>query len=179
MNTTLRNQRERLLIIVAAVSVLLLGLNTFVLNPLVRTWKARAVRMGELRASLQKSAVLLDREGMIRERWTQMKSQALPGNVSVAENEVLKAVDRWAQESKISFTSLKPQWKRNADDYMALECRADAFGSMQAVTRFLYNMERDPLALRVEDVEITARDTTGQQLSLAVKVSGLLLDGQQ
>ena len=58
---------------------------------------------------------------------------------------------------------------------MTLECRADAFGSIQAVTRFLYEVEKDSLALRVEAVEITARDNDGQQLTIGLQVSGLQL----
>ena len=50
---------------------------------------------------------------------------------------------------------------------------------MSALTRFLYEVEKDPLALRVESVEITSRDNDGQQLSLALQVSGLLLNPQQ
>jgi len=56
-----------------------------------------------------------------------------------------------------------------------LECRADGFGSIEAVSRFLYEIEKDNLPLRVESVEITARDNNGQQLALALQVSGLLL----
>ena len=58
---------------------------------------------------------------------------------------------------------------------MTLECRADASGSLSALTRFLYEIEKDPLALRIDSLEITARDNTGQQLSLNLQVSGLLL----
>jgi hypothetical protein len=62
---------------------------------------------------------------------------------------------------------------------MTLECRADAFGNMQALTRFLYDVEKDPLALKVEAVEITTRDNDGQELSLALQVSGLVLGVQE
>jgi len=44
---------------------------------------------------------------------------------------VLRAFDRWSQDSRISISSIKPQWKQAADDYMTYECRADAFESMQ------------------------------------------------
>ena len=58
---------------------------------------------------------------------------------------------------------------------MTLECRVDGFGNLSSLTRFLYDVEKDPMALKVEAVEITARDNDGQQLSLALQVSGLLL----
>jgi hypothetical protein len=89
----------------------------------------------------------------------------------------LKSVDNWTQDSGISFTSIKPQWKQNGDDYVTLECRADAFGDMSSLTRFLYDLEKES-AVRVEDVEISSRDNDGQQLSLGVRFTGLVLTGE-
>ena len=117
-----------------------------------------------------------NRERTIRSRWDGMRTNTLPNNVSAAVSEVLKAFYRWSQDSGISISSTKPQWKRNSDDYMTLECRAEAFGTMPALTRFLYELEKDPLPLKVEAVEISSRDNDGQQLSLALQVSGLLLN---
>jgi hypothetical protein len=90
-----------------------------------------------------------------------MRSHTLPDDVSEAENEVLKAFERWSEDSHISISSIKPQWKRIGDDYVILECRADAFGGIEALSRFLYNVEKDPLALKVETVEISSRDDNG------------------
>ena len=105
-----------------------------------------------------------------------MNTNTLPENVSAAENQVLRAFDRWSQDSQISIASIKPQWKQAGEDYMTYECRADAFGSLQAITRFLYEIEKDPMALKIESVEINARDNNGQQLSLGLQVSGLRLN---
>jgi hypothetical protein len=44
------------------------------------------------------------------------------------------------------------------------------------LTRFLYEVERDPLAVRVEAVELAARDNDASQLTLGLQVSGLLLN---
>ncbi len=167
--------REKLLLLGAALVVGLLVGDKLVLTPLTRVWTARSKAIADLTKSLNDGSVLLSRERDVRERWTGMTSNTLPANVSMGESIVLKAVDRWVQASQISFTSIKPQWKQNAEDYMTLECRVDAFGGMEALTRFLYEMETDPLAIKVEDLEITARDTAGQQLSLGVRFTGLML----
>ncbi|MEK7675178.1 MAG: GspMb/PilO family protein [Verrucomicrobiota bacterium] len=167
--------REKLLTLTAAVVIGLLIGEKLVRAPLARVWTERANRITLLTKSLSQGAMMLDREKIIQERWANIQSNALPANVSAAENAVLKSVDRWARDSRISFTSIKPQWKQNAEDFMTLECRADAFGSIQSLARFLYELERDPLALKVDELEITARDSEGQQLSLSVRFSGLLL----
>ncbi len=167
--------RQQLLAVLAIVAVALLAADKLLFSPLTSAWKARSTRIAELRRSVSQGALLLEREEAIRSRWDSMKTNTLPSNVSAAENEVLKAFDRWSQDSRISIASIKPQWKRTSDDFMTLECRADAFGSLSALTRFLYEVEKDRLALKVEAVEINSRDNDGQQLSLGLQVSGLLL----
>lgn len=170
------SNRQRVLGLAAAAGLALLIADKVVITPLIAGWKERSTRIAELTKSVAQGNLLIGRDRQIRERWDSMRTNTLPEDVSLAENEVLKAFERWSQDSRISVSSIKPQWKRSGDDYMTLECRADAFGSMQAVSRFLYNVEKDPLALKVESVEITSRDNDGQQLSLALQVSGLLLN---
>jgi len=170
------NNRQQMLAIVAAAGVVLLVANQLVITPLEDAWKARTARIVELRKAVTQGAQLRDRERNIRDRWNSVHTNTLPENISAAENEMLRAFDRWSQESRISIASIKPQWKQADDDYMTVECRADAVGSLQAITRFLYEIEKDPLALKIESVEINARDRTGQQLSLGLQVSGLRLN---
>jgi hypothetical protein len=168
--------RQQVLAFAAAAGVVLLVGDKLVLTPLTNSWKERTKRITELTKSVNQGSLLLAREENIRSRWDQMRTNTLPTSVSGAENEVLKGFERWSQDSHISISSIKPQWKRGGDDYRTLECRADAFGSIQALTRFLYDLEKDPLALKVEAVEITARDNDGQQLTLGLQVSGLQLN---
>jgi len=168
--------RQRALAIAAITAVALLASDRLLFTPLTRSWEARADRIAELKKDVIQGGMLLERERVIRARWSAMRTNTLPNNVSAAESAVLKAFDRWEQDSRISVTSKKPQWKRSGDDYMTFECRVDASGTLPALTRFLYEVEQDPLALKVESVEITSRDNNGQQLSLALQVSGLMLD---
>ena len=51
------------------------------------------------------------------------------------------------------------------------------FRKSRAVTQFLHKMEKDSMALRLESVELSSRDTEGQQISLAMQLSGLVLGG--
>ena len=169
---TIKN-REKLLVIAAIGAVAILAADSMILTPLARTWKARTARIVELRNSISKGVRLLDREKAIKMRWEDMKNHALSSDKSVAQNEVVKAVDRWAEDSKIHFTAYAPTWKSSAEDYSTFECRTDAYGTIDELTRFLYDMEKDPLALKIEDLQITSRDTGGQQLSLSVRFSGI------
>jgi len=175
MNLSFQN-RQQLLTIVALVAVALWAGDKLVLSPLMKSWKERSTRIVELRKSLLQGAQLLDRERSIRARWETMRTNTLPNEISAAEGRVLKAFDQWSQDSRISITSVKPQWKQNTDEFKSLECRVDAFGSLSTITRFLYELERDPLALKVDAVELSARDNEGSQLTLGLQVNGLILN---
>jgi hypothetical protein len=173
------DSRQKALAFVAIGAVALLAGDRLLITPLTGLWKGHANRISELRGNIGQGTSLLAREQAIRNRWDSMRKSALPTDASAAESKVLTAVERWTRASGITFTSIKPQWKQNADDYKTLECRVDATGDMESIARFVYELERDPLALRVEDLELAARDDGGQKLSLGVRFTGLVLTGEQ
>ena len=169
------NPRQQLLTIVALAALGLFVFDRFILSPVVKSLKDRTTRIAELRLNVIKGVQILDREKTVRTRWQEMSANTLATDNSQAEDQLLTAFDRWAQESRISISAIKPQWKHNSEDHLTLECRVDAAGNLAALTRFLYNIERDALALKVDAVEITSRDNNGSQLALGLLVSGLVL----
>jgi hypothetical protein len=168
--------RQQLLIIGAIVAIALFAGDQLVLSPLMKGWSARATRVADLRKKITDGKMLVQREQNIRSRWEQMSRNALPNNTSAAEQQVYKAIDLWAQNSGIAISAITPQWKHDSDDYMTFECRVDAAGDLGKLSRFLYSVERDPMALKLELVELGARDKEGQQLSLGLQLSGLVLN---
>lgn len=175
--------RQQLLIIVTVVAVALFAGDRLVLTPLLNMWKARAKRISDLRKDISRGNSLVQREQLpgqsIHGRWLQMTNNTLPNNTSAAEQQVFKAIDLWAQDTGVAISAITPQWKHDSDDYMTFECRVDAAGDLGKLTRFLYSVERDPMALKLELVELGARDKEGQQLSLGLQLSGLVLTAQK
>jgi hypothetical protein len=169
--------REKLLTLVALVAIALLAGDKLILTPLANSWKSRSARIAAVTMSINQGALLLDREDAIRDRWQEMQASSVSANSSLAEDEVRKAVQRWTERSRITFTSIKPQYRQSADDYGTIDCQVDANGDLQGLTRFIYELERDPLPLRVEQLDLTSRDATGRQLSLSVRFTALVLFG--
>jgi hypothetical protein len=174
----IKNRQQMLMWVAGIAFALLLG-DSLVFTPLVKLWKARSERLVELRKKVGDGEKLLQRDASLRSRWANMQTNALPVNASLAEQQVLTAFDKWSQEARISVNSITPQWKRDNDDHTTLGCRVDASGSVGTLARFLYNIEKDPMALKIESVEVTARDKEGQQLSLGLQVSGLVLNSTE
>ncbi len=168
--------RQQWLAWVAAGAVALLAADYLVLEPLVRSWKARTSELARLRQSVENGTRLVERGEGLRARWAFMQQHALTNAPSQAEDQLLKAFESWTRDSRVGVSAVRPQFKRGDDEHATIECRVDAFGNLGALTRLLYLIEADPLALRLDVVELTARDDRGEQLTLGLQVSGLLLN---
>jgi hypothetical protein len=171
--------RQQLLMIVAGVAFGLLLGDALVFSPLVKLWQTRSARIAELQKKVKDGDALLRRDAAIQTRWSQMRANTLTHNPSLAEQQVLGAFDDWSRKARISVNSITPQWKRENDDYTTLECRVDASGSVGTLRSFLFEMENNPMALKIESMEITSRDKDGQQLSLGLQISGLMLSSTE
>ncbi len=171
--------RQQWLMFAAVAVVAFFAADKLILTPLGNLWTERSKDIADLRKKVENGARLEQREQNLRSRWEQMRTNTLPNNASLAEQQVLRAFDRWSQDSRISITSISPQWKHDADEYMTLQCRVEAAGTLNTLSRFLYDVEKDPMALKLEIVELSARDTEGQQLGLGLQVSGLVLTSQE
>ena len=68
-----------------------------------------------------------------------------------------------------------PQWKSDSEEYKTLVCRVDASGTLWMLSRFVYDIEKGPIGLKLDSVDFTSRDTSGRQLSLGLQISGLVL----
>jgi Tfp pilus assembly protein PilO len=170
------SQRQQLLLVVAIAALVLLVGDRLVFQPLLKTWKDRSAEITQLKKSVEQSSQLLAREAALREHWERMRTNTLSSESSVAENQMLQAFYRWSQDSRITVNGIKPQWKHNSDDYATFECRVDAAGTLADITRFLFEIEKDSLGVRLDVVEITSRDDRGQQLTVGLQVSGLQLN---
>ena len=168
--------RQQVLLIVVLVMVGLWVGNEIVLSRVVRVWKARAAHIAELRVQLEQSRSLLQREQVVRSRWEYLRRNSLPPDASAAEQKFFQSVNKWAGDSGVVITAITPQRKRDAEDYTTYQARVEAKGNLPALSRFLFELEKDPLALKLEGVELAARDKEGRELALGLQVSALVLN---
>lgn len=171
------NNRQQLLSIFAVIAVALYIGDRIVFTPLTRMWKERSAEIAQLKKSVDQGTRLLDREHIIQDRWNQMRTNTLASDRTLAGNQVLGAFYRWSQESHITVGGVTPHWTSGAeDDYATYDCRVEAAGNLNQITRFLFELEKDPLAFKVDTVELTTRDDRGRELTLGLQLSGLQLN---
>lgn len=168
--------RQKLLIILSVTVVALFAADQLVRAPLYNAWQARASRVAALRNQVARGKMLLQRERGIHNHWDEMQRKSLTNNLSAAEQQLFRAIDSWAQDTGVIINAITPQWKRDSDDYITYECRVDTTGDIGRLSQFIYRAEREPLALRIEAVELGARDKEGKQLSLGLQLNALVLN---
>jgi len=170
----IENRQQFLLQLTVAVLALYVGVN-FILTPLGSWWSARQTQIKELRTKVQAGQQLIKRAPGIRKHWSEMQANALPASPSLAEQQLLKSVDEWSRSSGAEVTSLMPQWKNESTNYLTLTCRVETSGNLGTLSKFLYDLEQGPQALRLDSVELSARDKDGQVMTLSTEINGLAL----
>ena len=169
-----KNRQEFLVMLTVAAAALFVGVN-FIFTPLQGWWSARQKELNNLRDQVKTGKVMVAREKYLRSQWDDMRANSLPANPPDAEQKFLKAVDGWARDNNVDLTSIMPQWKNDSTNYMTLDCRVETSGDLSALTRFIYDIEKGPMPLRLDTVELSSHDNTGQQLTLGVEINGLAL----
>lgn len=170
----IENRQQFLVMLTVAAFALLVTVN-FILEPLGGWWSARQTQIRLLQTQVDEGRQIIRREDGIRSRWSSMRTNALPANTSLAEQNVLQALSEWARSSGVELTSVMPQWKSDSTNYLTLACRVESAGDLGTLSKFLYDLEKGPMALRLDAVELSSRDAAGQQMTMGLELNGLAL----
>lgn len=168
--------RQQLLIILTAVAAALLIGNTVIYEPLAKWWSARSMEIGNLKDKIRDGTAMINRDAITRGRWNDMRTNALPNNPSLAAQQVINALDNWAHSSGAGDDfNIMPQWNNDSTNYMTYNCHVQASGSLGTLSQFVYQIEKGPMPLRLNSMELSARDEYGRNLQLDLQISGLVL----
>lgn len=167
--------RENLLKLAAGAAVIILLGDSIVLQPLAAKWKDTGDQIADLREKYERGSQLTQRERNLQRSWRVYQRDDLDDNKSLAENQVLRAMENWMVDSGIKLTAIKPQWQNYDDRYNTYSIRLTADGSMQQCVSFIHKIENDPLPVKVEEVEFASRDKDGSNIALTLHISGIQL----
>ena len=170
----IQNRQDFLVKLTIVAAALFVGVN-FVFTPLQNWWSERQAQVRQLREKVKDGTQLIKSETRLRSRWEDMRANALPASTSQAEQQFLKAVDNWSRDSGVAITSISPQWKSDSTNYMTLNCRLETAGELGALSKFIYDIEKGPMAVRLDSVELSSHDNNGQIMTLGLEINGLAL----
>ncbi len=184
----MRNKREKLLLTFALLALVILAGDRLVLGPLINSWQTRAANIIQLERNVGYGNELLPREKSDTKKWERYWGVNLNSTNSVAEDEVLRAIENWTGDSGILLTSVKPQWQNHEYEFLGKEIaenktysyktydvRLVAEGTMREAVDFIHAIESDELPLKIEQLELASREKTGKLISVSVHFTGLQL----
>lgn len=168
--------RQQFLTILTLTVVGLLALDRIVSPPLMKLWNDSSKHIVTLKAQVKDGQTKQHNKDALRKRWTDIQAASLPNDTTAAEQELFNGLNRWTQFSGVTIMNIAPTWKQGNDPtYKTLDCRVDASGSLDRLSEFLYALETDPMALKVQSIEMTSKDANGMTINLGVQVSALVL----
>jgi hypothetical protein len=170
----IKNRQDFLVVLTIVAAGLFVGVN-FVLTPLQHWWSDRQAQVRQLREQVSEGHQLIRRDSVIRGKWADMQANSLPASAPDAEQQFLKAMDNWSRDSGATISSIMPQWKSDSTNYMTLDCRVEAGGDLNALSRLIYDIEKGPMPLRLDSVELSSHDNSGQVMTLGLEINGLAL----
>ena len=170
----IKNRQEFLVMVTIGVVVLAVVVN-FILPPIQGWWSDRQKQISDLRDKIKDGKVMIARDKFTRDHWNDMRENSLPASTPEAEQQFLKAIDNWSRDSSAEITSITPQWKSESTNYMTLNCRVEADGDLNSLSKFIYDIEKGPMPLRLDTVELSSHDNNGQVMTLGLDINGLAL----
>ena len=145
--------RQRLLLILAGSAIGLLVLDSLVIEPAIKIWRTHSQEIARLQTSVANGKNSIARAAQNDRVWKEMEANALPKDAAQAENEVYTALHRWADQNRVELPSERIGWKKGTNERNSLlEFRIDAAGNISSLSRFIYEIERSPMALRVDSI---------------------------
>jgi hypothetical protein len=175
-------RRERRLLIITLIVVLCWPLDALLLQPLL-AWQAQIERETRaLRLELQEVGVLLDNSHRIMVDWQRLQNAGLLDDAAAAGYRLQQTVTQAADSSGLRVASLggarhRPAEGESAFDSVQVSLRGE--GSCQQVLRFLRQLDRSPMPLRVDRCELQARDATKDLLDCSLTLSTRIVSEPQ
>ena len=168
-------KREKYIAIGVAGLVLVLGLNWGVVAYGERRDEIKK-QTDAAKAQLGQADYLFQRQQKMQKVWADMqKSGALKTDRTEAGNQLLNALRDWAQQSKVSEWTLKPERETQDGRFTQLTYHVTGNGPQRAMAEFLWRIETAPIPMRISEFTLTPKKEGEDAVQLQLSVSTLCL----
>lgn len=181
-------RREKLLAVATGIAVLVLMVDAFVVRPVAEAYQQLDQRRVAALDELREARSLMQARRGAQQRWREMAAGGLSADASVAESQVLHAMRSWSAEAGLNLASMQPERRaatgpaatagfetdrhreRDRETLREIDIAARASGSLEAVARFLYEIQTANVPIRVRRLRLSQRGEDGR-LSVELRTS--------
>lgn len=167
--------RERLIMILAGLAVAILIADRYVLGPIFEKRSQAAQLKQNLQADVEKAQSTLQRRKVIGKRWSQMQQDGLSGNIEVIEGLLFRRLEESSQRSRLLIDSIQPERLMKEGRIGQIEFMVSATGTMDAVTRFLWDIEMAEIPVKIDSLQLSSNNENATQMSLQLTLSSIYL----
>lgn len=171
------SRRERWCLLIACLMVGLWALDAWVLSPIWNAYQDDADEAQRLEQNVLAAKRLLRNAKMLRQEWSDRRKAGVTMGVSESETRLLSVLGSWAQKTGLHVSSMKAERREHPNDktMQVITCRVVANGTMEAMTRFLWDLETAGLPLRVELCQFSSADPTRNSVSIQIQLSTICI----
>ena len=169
------SKRERYIAIGTAALILLVVLFNFVLTPVMDARDRIGSERERLLTQLEQARRIFDRRDQLTDQWSEIRTGGLGTDPSAIESRVLNAVRQWSEDCGLPISTVKPDRGKGDGELREVFFSLALTGNMEAVGRFLWEVENCELPLRIKEFQLGSRGADGSDLSLQIKLSALYL----
>lgn len=174
------SRRERYIAIATFAAVGILGLDHYVLTPLMAASDTLDTQLAQTQQQLDKTQRLFASSRRKGQAWSDMQKQGLRRRDSAeAESQVLNSMRDWAQEAGMSLSSVKPERTEKEKEFQKSIFRATGTGGMAQISRFLWHIQTATIPIRINDLQISTRKEGTDDLTLQLGVSTIYLPNEK
>jgi Tfp pilus assembly protein PilO len=171
------SRRERIAAIITLIVVGALLVDKFALTPALKRLQQVENQKQELLAQINEARNLFERRRLMERKWKTMSSDGLQNDADV-ESRIVRALDKWSQDTRLTLTSVKPERLASDKGLKEITFVVAGRGRLDAVARFLWQVETAELPVKVKDMQLGSTSEAGDSMSLQLRLSALYLDAQ-
>jgi hypothetical protein len=164
-------KRQRYLALATVAVVVIFGLDRFMVGPLMAQKEQLDVSIAEQQQRLAAAQRTFTTSRRVSGQWNAMLAGGLKTDISEAESQILHAIREWAQGAGMALSSVKPERIEREKDFQKITLRATGTGTMQQVSRFLWQLQASPIPVRITDLQINARKEGIDDLSIQLGIA--------
>jgi len=172
------SRRERIAAIITLIVVGALLVDKFALTPALKRLQQVENQKQELLAQINEARNLFERRRLMERKWKTMSSDGLQNDADV-ESRIVRALDKWSQDTRLTLTSVKPERLASDKGLKEITFVVAGRGRLDAVARFLWQVETAELPVKVKDMQLGSTSEAGDSMSLQLRLSALYLGAQR
>ena len=171
------SKRERVIVLLTVIVVGSLLADKVVFTPALAKFRETENHKQTLLAQINEAQGLFERRRLLERKWKTMLSDGLQ-NDAEAESRIVRALDKWSQEARLTVTNLKPERLASDKGLKEMTFVVVGRGRLDAMARFLWQIETAELPVKVKYIVLGASEAD-ESMSLELSLSALYLSADQ